>query len=304
LSSAAKKQDISLSELFQALYQGKLTIILGSLSFAILSVAISLYLPNQYMSKATLIINTESSSKLASMAGNLSGLAGMAGINLGAGQEGSNPLIAKELVTSQGFILKFIEKNKILVPLMASTKWDATSEQLEIDGSKYDQIRGIWLLGKAPSKATKPKRENIVKRFKEVVSLSEDSKTGVITLRAEFYSPKLAQQWLGLFIDEINETIRQYDIDQATKSIDYLTTLVSETKNNNYVQTFNSLIEEQTKKLMLSKVRLDYVFKSIDPPNLPEKKSKPLRAMICAVGTFLGGFFMCFWVLVRYFVKK
>jgi len=303
LSNVVKKQDISLSELFHALYEKKLTIVIGSLVFAIISVAVALYLPNQYKSKSTLIINSESSSKLASLAGNLGGLAGMAGINLGGGQDNSNPLIAKELVTSQGFILKFVEKHNLLVPLMAATKWDPVSDELMIDDTKYDQTKQIWLFGDKPTKATKPKSEDIVKEFKERIRLSEDSKTGVLTLTSEFYSPQMAQQWLILFIEEINETIRQYDIEQSTKSIDYLTGLVNETKNTHFLQTFNTLIEEQTKKLMLSKVRLDYVFKSIDPPTLPEKKSKPLRAIICVAGTFLGGLLMSFWVLVRYFSR-
>jgi LPS O-antigen subunit length determinant protein (WzzB/FepE family) len=298
------KQDISLTELIQAVYQGKLIIVIGSICFVLLSIAIALYLPNQYKSTATLIINTESSSKLASLAGSLGGLAGAAGINLGTGQEDSNPLIAKQLVTSKAFILKFIEKHQILVPIMAATSWDATSNELLIDESKYDKAKNVWLIGDNPNSLTRPKRENTVKAFKDIIKLSEDKKTGVLTFSAEFYSPMLAQQWLQLFIKEINETIRQYDVDQANKSINYLTDLVQTTKNTHFSQTFNSLIEEQTKKLMLSKVRLDYVFKTIDPPNLPEKKSKPSRALICIFGSFLGFLSMCFFVLIRYFIKQ
>ncbi|NMP32959.1 LPS O-antigen length regulator [Thalassotalea sp. M1531] len=302
MHSLDKKQDISLSEIFHVLFKAKLLIVLGTLVFAAISVAFSMYLPNQYKSKATIIINTESSSKLASLAGNLSGLAGMAGISLGK-QDSSNPLIAKELVSSQKFILDFIEKNNVLVPLMAAKGWDSVNNKLILDASKYDAQHGIWLLGENPSKKSFPKRENIVKEFKEVIQLSEDSKTGIITLSAEFYSPALAQKWLEMFIDEINETIRQSDIEQSTKSISYLTDLINETENTHLLETFNTLIQEESKKLMLSKVRLDYVFKPIDPPNLPEKKSNPRRAIICIVGTFIGGFLMCFGVLVRYFLS-
>jgi len=304
LTTDTKRQEISLSELFGAIYQGKLTIILGTVLFAALSVAVALYLPNFYKSKATLIINTESTSKLASLAGNLSGLAGMAGINLGSGQESTNPLIAKELVTSQAFILKFIDKHKLLVPIMATKEWDMPSDSLILDESRYDDSRQIWLFGENPTKETRPKREDIVKEFKDIMRLTEDSKTGVITMSAEFYSPKLAQQWLTWFIEEINETIRQYDIEQSTKSINYLNGLIEETKNTHFIQTFNTLIEEQSKKLMLSKVREDYVFKLIDPPSLPEKKSKPLRAIICVIGTILGGLIMSVFVLIRYFLRQ
>ncbi len=303
LSQVIKKQDISLTELINVLLAGKVKIIIGTLLFSVISVAIALYLPNQYKSKSTLIINTESNGGLAALAGNLSGLAGMAGINLSGSQSNSNPVIARELIKSQAFILRFIDKHNILVPLMAATQWREDSDTLVIDESIYDVKNALWLYKDSPSKADRPKQEDIVKRFKEVINLSEDSKTGVLTLSAEFYSPALAQQWLSLLIDDINATIRQSDITESTKNIEYLKALIVETDNNYFKETFYKLIEEQTKTLMLSKVREDYVFKTIDPPNLPEKKSKPLRAVICILGTFFGGLLMSIWVLIRHYSR-
>jgi len=303
LAELSPKEDISLSELISAIYSGKIKVIVGTIIFAILSVALALYLPNQYKSKSTLIINSESSGGLSSLAGSLGGLAGMAGISLGGGQENTNPLIAKELITSQAFILKFIEKHSLLVPIMASTKWDEANNKLVINSKRYDVDRGLWLFKDEPTKKDRPKQEDIVKEFKKLVTLSEDSKTGIITLSIEFYSPELSQKWLSLLINDVNETIREYDIEQSTRSIKYLQGLLVETDNNYFKETFYKLIEEQTKTLMISKVRDDYVFKMIDPPNLPEKKSKPLRAIICVLGTIFGGFLMTLWILVRYFMS-
>jgi uncharacterized protein involved in exopolysaccharide biosynthesis len=304
LSELPKKQDISLSELITAILSGKIKIIVGTIIFALISVAIALYLPNQYKSKSTLIVNSESSGGLASLAGSLGGLAGMAGINLGGGQENSNPLIAKELIKSQAFILKFIDKHDLLVPIMASKKWDEATNTLIIDTKRYDVNKGLWLFKDTPSKQDRPKQEDIVKEFKKIFTLNEDTKNGIITMSVEFYSPELSQQWLNFLISDINETIRQYDVEQSTKSINYLKGLLIETENAAFQETFYNLIEEQTKTLMLSKVRDDYVFKTIDPPNLPEKKSKPSRAFICVLGSFFGGFLMTLWVLIGYFIKR
>lgn len=304
LSQIEQRQEISISELFSALYKAKLSVIIGTLLFAILSVAIALSLPNKYKSRATLIVNSQSSGGLASLAGSLGGLAGMAGINLSGGQDNVNPMIARELVTSQAFILEFIDKHNLLVDIMATEGWDKQTDKLIVDTDLYDKNSSIWLIGDNPTVETRPKREDIVKEFRDIIQLNEDSKTGVLTLSAEFYSPALAQQWLTWFIDDINETIRRNDIEESTKSIKYLEGLIRETDNTHFLQTFNTLIEEQSKKLMLSKVRTDYVFKTIDPPTLAEKKSKPSRALICVLGTFLGGIVMCLFVLVRHFIKK
>ena len=51
---------------------------------------------------------------------------------------------------------------------------------------------------------------------------------------------------------------------------------------------------------MLANVSKDYVFDIIDPPVVPELKSKPSRALIFVLGTLLGGMLGIVWVLVRH----
>ncbi|TOM10545.1 LPS O-antigen length regulator, partial [Vibrio parahaemolyticus] len=67
--------------------------------------------------------------------------------------------------------------------------------------------------------------------------------------------------------------------------------------------TFYKLIEEQTKSLMLAEVQEEFVFKMIDPPVIPEVKAEPKRALICILGTLLGGIFGVVIVLSRYGFK-
>jgi LPS O-antigen subunit length determinant protein (WzzB/FepE family) len=59
-----------------------------------------------------------------------------------------------------------------------------------------------------------------------------------------------------------------------------------------------SLIEEQTKTLMLANVRDEYVFSTVDPAVVPELKDKPKRSLIVAVAIVLGGMFGLFGVLI------
>ena len=44
-----------------------------------------------------------------------------------------------------------------------------------------------------------------------------------------------------------------------------------------------------------------YVFDYIDPPAVMERKSEPVRSLICIIGAFLGAVFGCFIVLIRYY---
>jgi len=50
---------------------------------------------------------------------------------------------------------------------------------------------------------------------------------------------------------------------------------------------------------MLAKVRPEYALTTLDPPLIPEMKSKPKRALICILGTLLGGMLSVLIILVR-----
>ena len=63
----------------------------------------------------------------------------------------------------------------------------------------------------------------------------------------------------------------------------------------------SKLVESQLQKQMLSKINEEYILKVIEPPFIPEVKSKPMRAVICIIGTLLGGILAIMWVLMRHY---
>ncbi|TON98888.1 LPS O-antigen length regulator, partial [Vibrio parahaemolyticus] len=68
--------------------------------------------------------------------------------------------------------------------------------------------------------------------------------------------------------------------------------------------TFYKLIEEQTKSLMLAEVQEEFIFKVVDPAVVPELEDGPKRALICVLGTLLGGMLGVAIVLVRFAFRK
>ena len=67
---------------------------------------------------------------------------------------------------------------------------------------------------------------------------------------------------------------------------------------------FYDLIQAQTETMMLAQVREEYVFKTLDPAIVPERKSEPNRLLICILGTFVGGFASIIIVLGRHYAKR
>ena len=300
-----EEDEIDLAELWHAIWSGKLLIIIISAVFAISSVLYAINQPNIY--KATTLLaptgDQGGASGLAKMAGQFGGLASLAGINLGGGGTDKTGL-ALEILQTRVFLENFIDEHQLLIPLMAAKNWDVNSNTLIINDEVYNEKTKSWVREVKAPKKPEPSSWQAYKAFKNILSITPDNETSMVTLAIEHYSPEIATQWLKWLVNDINSTMREHDKIEAQNSIDYLTKKLEETQLSDMQTVFYQLIEEQTKTIMLAEVSKEYVLKTIDPANAPEEKAKPKRALIVVLGTMLGGILSVLIVLIRYFTKK
>ena len=297
--------EIDLRELFNALWKGKWIIIVTTFVFAVASVLYALSLPNIYKSDA-LLAPAESSNGggLSKMAGQLGGLAALAGVNLGAG-ESSQTDLAVQVMKSRQFVEAFINKHDLLVPLMAVKDWDLTNNKLILDEELYNLTTGEWLREPDGLRGSTPTAQEAFEVFNnEVLSISQDKESGLYTVSVKYYSPYIAQQWVNWLIEDINKVMRERTIAETSQNLAYLNAQLKKTAVADMQSTFYKLIEEQTKSLMLAEVQEEFVFKVIDPAVIPEIKDAPKRALICVLGTVLGGLCGIAFVLALYAFRK
>ncbi|MGR5487931.1 Wzz/FepE/Etk N-terminal domain-containing protein [Vibrio alfacsensis] len=297
--------EIDLRELFGALWKGKWIIIATTFVFAVGAVLYALSLPNIYKSDA-LLAPAESSSGggLSKMAGQLGGLAALAGVNLGGG-ESSQTDLAVQVMKSRQFVEAFINKHDLLVPLMAAKDWDLANNKLILDEELYNPNTGEWLREPDGLRGATPTAQEAFEVFsKEVLSVSQDKESGLYTVSVKNYSPYIAQQWVNWLIEDINKVMRERTIAETSQNLAYLNTQLQKTAVADMQSTFYKLIEEQTKSLMLAEVQEEFIFKVVDPAVVPELKDGPKRALICVLGTLLGGMLGVAIVLVRFAFRK
>ncbi|YCO03463.1 Wzz/FepE/Etk N-terminal domain-containing protein [Vibrio sp. VNB-15] len=297
--------EIDLRELFGALWEGKWIIVVTTFVFAVGAVLYALSLPNIYKSDA-LLAPAESSNGggLSKMAGQLGGLAALAGVNLGAG-ESSQTDLAVQVMKSRQFVEAFINKHDLLVPLMAAKDWDLTNNKLTLDEDLYNPTTGEWLREAKGLRGAMPTAQEAFEVFsKEVLSINQDKDSGLYTVSVKNYSPYIAQQWVNWLIEDINKVMRDRTIAETSQNLAYLNTQLQKTAVADMQSTFYKLIEEQTKSLMLAEVQEEFVFKVVDPAVVPELKDGPKRALICVLGTLLGGMLGVATVLVRFAFRK
>lgn len=280
-------KEVNLIDLFSVLWLGKWKIASISFLFAVLSVFYSLTLPDIYRSEVTLAPATDSSSL--KIPGQLGGLAALAGVNLGGAGEGNKTKLALEIMKSREFISRFISANDLFVPLMAAKGWDRLSGRLVIDEEIYNIDTKQWVRSVVPPFEAKPSVLETYERFMKSISVTEEKSSGIVKIGFEHYSPELAKTYLDMLVIAINEDMRKRDLTEAQKSVEYLEVQISKTNISDFRTMLYSLIEEQTKTLMLANVRQEYVFKTVDPAVSAEKKMGPKRSLIVVLG-FMAGF--------------
>ncbi|MPS38842.1 LPS O-antigen length regulator [Vibrio sp. VGrn 2] len=297
--------EIDLRELFKALWKGKWIVIATTFVFAVSAVLYALSLPNIYKADA-LLAPAESSNGggLSKMAGQLGGLAALAGVNLGT-SESSQTDLAVQVMKSRQFVEAFINKHDLLVPLMAATDWDLTNNKLILDEELYNPNTGEWLREPNGLRSSTPSAQEAFEVFnKEVLNISQDKESGLYTVSVKYYSPYVAQQWVNWLIEDINNVMRERTIAETSQNLAYLNTQLQKTAVTDMQSTFYKLIEEQTKSLMLAEVQEEFIFKVVDPAVVPELKDGPKRALICMLGTLLGGMLGIAVVLVNFTFRK
>ncbi|TOL79566.1 LPS O-antigen length regulator, partial [Vibrio parahaemolyticus] len=215
--------EIDLRELFKALWKGKWIIIATTFVFAVGAVLYALSLPNIYKSDA-LLAPAESSNGggLSKMAGQLGGLAALAGVNLGAG-ESSQTDLAVQVMKSRQFVETFINKHDLLVPLMAAKDWDLTNNKLILDEELYNPNTGEWLREPNGLRGSTPTSQEAFEVFnKEVLTINQDKVSGLYTVSVKYYSPYVAQQWVNWLIEDINKVMRERTIAETSQNLAYL----------------------------------------------------------------------------------
>ena len=295
--------EIDLRELFSVLWAGRVKVIVITAVFAVASVIYALTLPNQY--KATILLSPSQStnSGISGALGQLGGLASLAGVSIGGGESNESQL-AQEIMKSWGFVEGFISENDLAVEVYAAEDWDRGSNKLQLNQDVYDTETNAWLVEDDFGQQGPPSSWKLYKSFSERLTVSEDKKSGLISVSIEYYSPQMAKHWLDLYISSINKHMQERQMIKVTSNIEFLEAQIEKTAITEMQEVFYTIIEEQIKSKMLAEASPNYAFEAVSPSMVPAEKSQPKRALICILGVLLGGMLSVLLVLVMHYTRK
>ena len=123
-------------------------------------------------------------------------------------------------------------------------------------------------------------------------------------IAVEWTDPDLAAEIANDIVKFLNQHIREQKIDEANNSILFLQKELKKTSLVNNENMLFTLIEEQTKNVVLANAREEYAFKFIDPAYPPKEKIKPLNAQNAVLSALAGLILSIFLILYQTYTKN
>lgn len=238
-------------------------------------VAVGVFLSALYLLLATPIYRSQSvvsvltiEGGMPALSGQFGSLASLAGVQV-PGQSEREEAIA--FIESRHLAAMFIEKNDLL-PRLFSEDWNSEDSS--------------WITGeRAPTLG-----DGIRKLREEMFRVSQDRKSGLLTLTMDWTSREEAAEWLDKFIDLANEQMRERAIHSAELSMKYLDQELASAQVVEVREMLARLQESQLRTLTYARSNPDYSFRVLDPPMVADahRPLKPRKALTLVAGFIVG----------------
>jgi len=268
---------MSLRELWLVAWRGRLVIAAAGAVFAIAAVAYSLMAQEWY--RAEVVLSPAEEPSALPFGGQLGGIAALAGIGVGGG----NVVEAVATLESRQFARTFIEDRHLLTVLFADD-WDAE--------------HGRW---REPDPEDWPDVRDAVKYFQnDLLSVSEDRQTGLVTLAVEWIDPELAADWANELANRVNAVVRERALHVSSANVAYLQKELAQATLVEMRDTTTQLLTAELQKLMLARGNEEFAFRIIDAAAVPKEPVWPRLALITVIATMLGGLLGFLLTFARY----
>jgi|TARA_B110000263_G_C15307178_1_gene511070 uncharacterized protein involved in exopolysaccharide biosynthesis len=299
MNNRVPEDEIDLRQLFSVIWKGKILVISITTLVALGSIFYALSLSNYFSSESVLVSRSSQDSSPLSQ---FSGLAAMGGIDL-AGNSNNSTFTIMEIIQSREFVKHLITFENVLPSIIAAQHYDPGTQKLSFDPEMYDIKTKTWIREQSPNQSVEPTYLEVHRAYLEMLSIGQDRLTGFINIKIEHISPVFAKEFLELVIKEANNLNREIDIDKSSKALSYLKIELSQTSNFEMINSISRLIEGQLETRMMASIHEEYSLITLEPPFIPDKRSRPTRSLIVIFSTLIGGLIGIAWVLVRHFTS-
>jgi uncharacterized protein involved in exopolysaccharide biosynthesis len=276
-----EERTIDLGNVYASVWRARWTILVFTLGFAGLGIVYALTARQWFRSDVVMYL-TDSKS-LPSSLGQLGGLASLAGINLNASSTSRTPIA---VLKSKDFARDFIQARSLLPVLMADSRRSATGVTTKHDEEDAPDIR------------------DAVRFFNlKVRAVTEDSKTGLVTLSVVWRDAETAAEWANAMVHDVNQRLRNQALAEAERNIAYLKSEMTATSVASLQQSIGKVLESEMEKALLARGSDEYAFKVIDKATPSKERYSPRRKLVVIGAALCGLFVSIVLVLIREWLR-
>jgi LPS O-antigen subunit length determinant protein (WzzB/FepE family) len=263
----AYDDEIDLWQLWETVWSGRWLIIAITSLFAVGGVTYAL-VAQEWWRAEVVLAPADKKGGMSGALSQLSGLASLAGVSVGGGG-GNEPLA---VLKSKDFARQFITEMNLMPVLLKDQKTE--------DGKAPDIRDALWIL-------------------ETVRTVSDDKKTGLVTLSVRWKDADTAALWANELARRVNARLRAEALAEAERNVAYLQKEIAATSVVSLQQSMGRVLEGEMQKLMLARGNEEFAFKVIDKATPPKLRDAPKRALIAIVATLAGGFLGMLAVFLR-----
>ena len=313
------ENEIDLIEVVKKLWAKRKFILKVTVVCACLGVLVALFSAKVFTASCTIVPQTGEKTT----GGSLSGLAAIAGINIGSLGAGDvlSPKIYPKILASVPFqkeimqtAIKFEEYDQ---PVKLLDYYTADEyAQFSLGGTILKYTIGLpgVIIGAIRGEEPEPQygegavatleslskdEAECIKTLKDKINMNLNDKDGYITLSVDMPEPLAAAQLAAKVQELLQRYVTDFKIQKVKANLEFVEGRYEEAKkeyekrlNNEYTLLFGvySELAKQREQANIQVKETTPVFTVVEPVTIPTERSKPKRGLICIAFTFLGGF--------------
>jgi uncharacterized protein involved in exopolysaccharide biosynthesis len=290
-----EEDEIDLRELFSTVWRGKLFIALFT---TFVTTAVLLHListPNSYSSSVVLSPSEESSSR---SLGGLSALAGFAGVDLSSGNSIDVGTLFNEIFKDFAFTSGVIKRYKLdesLQNLYRSHIYPFSQKESLL----YDFSSPFQELSESD------KEYRVYKDIVDMLSISSDKKSGLITLSATTTDREFSKRLVDIFLVELVERLREVEMRDIEKKLKFYEEKLVSSSSVELKQLIGKTISGLLQKQVLAEANELYRVSLVVDSRVAhlKEKVKPKRGLILAVTAVTSIIISIFILFFREFLR-
>lgn len=263
-----EEDEIDLKELFSTIwkYRWKISIFSG-----VITIFVTIYLlqkPNIYRAEVILAPQEQKAST-----GGLGALAGFAGVDIGGGDVSAfsnleailkNYSFQIEIIKKYSLLEKLEKPSNLVFPFNLEFKKEIEIDDKTEEEREFDQFKRLT---------------------EDILSISEDKQSGLITLSAELEDRFLAKEIVDIYLKEITSYLRDLDMRDIDLKVKYYEEELERTTNIELQSKLTQLLSSLIQKRVLASASEFYLVKKITDTKVAfiKDKVKPKRGLILVV---------------------